>query len=380
MFRGLGDPWRRRSAALLALGLAGLLAGLTFVATGTSSVVDNLIATGYVRTSTGTPVRGARVALYDARPTDTQSVESPLTTATTANDGSYSLALAPTAALDAEAAANGGYNNFYIAATAGTTRPFVAVTRQLVEGAWTNGDGDAVDGSVPSTRDDLQPTGDSAIRSGGAGGPNLYCGWDIRKKRIAGEQAPTVIGETHVVADMTEDFTYGTAADSNIEVATSYDGVNWSINGSFHVGNETGASIKWYVTPEDGHEWQSNFIYRKYKHWDVCGDVWWSVEPRLWTGGGAWPGADRSNLNHRCLSWYASTTQNYGPGQEFTRSSKKFTKFGFAVTVFGVTLGARSGASRYVVAHWTFGTAQQDHLLCGSNAQPSTAKRIFAGA
>jgi hypothetical protein len=369
MFTALGNTWQKRILVVALVGLAGVLAGLTFVARGTTYAGENLVASGYVRDAAGTAVAGARVALYDARPTDDATISAvPLVTTTSASDGSYALPFSPTAALAAEAAANGGYNNFYIAATAGASRYFLGITRGYSSGIWTSGGDVAADDLTPGT-------------SASGTGPNLYCGFEIRKKRIAQEQALTVIGETHVVADMREDFTYGTTADSDIDIAASFDGgSSWSIRGSFHVGNVEGAAIKWYVYPEDGHEWRSNFVYRKYKHWDLCGDVWYSVEPRQWTGGGAWPGADGAYLDHHCASWYASTAQDYGPGSEFTRSSRKLYKFGVAVNVFGVNLGARSGASRYVIAHWKFGTGQLHHWLCGSNNQPSSARRILAGA
>jgi hypothetical protein len=370
------DTWRKRAVVAGLAAMTAVVAALTFVSTGKTVVGLSVVASGFVRDADGLPVKDASVALYDDQPTDDVLDESPIARTTSADDGSYRFVILPKASLTAEAAANGGYNTFYVEATTTDGRGpyFIVISRSYASGQWVNIDGANVDDPSSLTRDDLLPIADLFH------GVGFWC-VEIRKQLVGKDQARTVIAETHTVADMHEDVTYGTTADSDIDIAASYDlGSSWSISGSVHVGNETGAAIKWSVNPEDGHEWTSNFIYRKYVHTDLCGHTWITVEPSKWTGGGAWPGADDSYLDHHCLDWYSSTTQNYGPGQEFTRSSKRLKKFGFAVHVFGVSLGARSGASRYLVEHWKMGTAQQNHFLCGNNAQPASAKRILAGA
>jgi hypothetical protein len=183
MFSARGDARRKRIVAIVLAGVAAAAAGLTFVATGTTFAGENVVASGYVRDAAGNPVAGALIALYDAGPTDSTISELPLATTTSASDGSYHVAFIPTSSLSAEAAANGGYNNFYVVATAGAARYFLGITRVYSSGIWTNGS--------DVTGDDLVP-GTSATGAG----PNLYCGIEIRKKRIGEQQAQTVIGET----------------------------------------------------------------------------------------------------------------------------------------------------------------------------------------
>jgi hypothetical protein len=48
--------------------------------------------------------------------------------------------------------------------------------------------------------------------------------------------------------------------------------------------------------------------------------------------------------------------------------------------VFGASLDARSGFSKWVSAEWTFGRKNPRYWLCGSDDDFVSASRIFAGA
>jgi hypothetical protein len=49
------------------------------------------------------------------------------------------------------------------------------------------------------------------------------------------------------------------------------------------------------------------------------------------------------------------------------------------VSVFGASLSAQSGASKWVTHRWRFGRLFTRYYLCGDTAKPTVSERIFAG-
>lgn len=60
------------------------------------------------------------------------------------------------------------------------------------------------------------------------------------------------------------------------------------------------------------------------------------------------------------------------------RNRENAARWEGAVGVFGASLTARSGYSKYVQGYWYFGPAA-DHVLCGDDGSPREAKHIYAG-
>jgi hypothetical protein len=122
---------------------------------------------------------------------------------------------------------------------------------------------------------------------------------------------------------------------------------------------------------------KSQFQYIKW-HWNCT--VGHAIEADIWVGG--WLNSDDvSSFDHQCKTTYNQyKTAFQGPGT-WNRSNVDYTKFGGAVTAFGVvSLGAQSGMSTNVKIHYNFtqGTSQIRYL-CGNTALISSAKRVFAG-
>jgi hypothetical protein len=188
----------------------------------------------------------------------------------------------------------------------------------------------------------------------------------------------TDIGEWHTAADMNETFTYGSTADSDIDVGVdgNNDGV-WSISGSAHVGNSRSIDIN----PNRGPNWstmvRSQFVYIKW-HWNCA--VGHTIEADRWVAG--WTnGADVSSFDHQCKTTYNQYKTPFQRPGTYKRSSVDYAKFGAAVNAFGfLTLGAQSGMSTNAKIHYNFTQGNtQTRYLCGNNALIDNAKRIFAG-
>ena len=63
----------------------------------------------------------------------------------------------------------------------------------------------------------------------------------------------------------------------------------------------------------------------------------------------------------------------------FGRSSEDFRTYGLAVSVFGASLSAQSGASKWVTQKWRFGRLFSRYYLCGDTGKPTVSERVFAG-
>ena len=187
--------------------------------------------------------------------------------------------------------------------------------------------------------------------------------------------AYTTIGEIHHTADMTGWLSYGydKSADSDIDVAWSAGG--WHLQGSAHVGNSQSASSTWNRGQNYGHREQSEFHYQK---WQWC-DGSYQIKSTKWNSG-ALDGADNSSYDHKCDTTYSAYAVKYAYNTDFDRSSSNYVKFGAAVDVGPISLGAQSGMSTHVRMHIHFGQQQgQIRVICGDNDKPSYSSRVFAG-
>jgi len=365
--------------------------------------------TGYVRDANGTGVLGATVALFRDVDTDSALTQSALTTTTTDASGYYVLRAANAGDVSADTAGNEGWENFAVEATAGNAPYFDVFARHwnAAAGTWESPDAVASQGGVGGSNAstpgmpasdplavDLTPMAAASIAAGD--GPNVSgpCRFALQKTSlVATEIDPTIIGELHVARDATGTFYYGRGgrADSYISIGVSVGG--WHLGGYKHVATANSASISVTNPTEDwAHEITSRFVYGRYRHerWTVdpatgqtftCG-VSYTKEAKLWIGDYA-IGQNLSQFLHQCTTQYTRYASSYGINGTFGRSTRKLRTYqaGAKVDLGTGSLDLRvwSGASSHVGYSYKFGTAYQQHWLCGNDNWPPYSTRIFAG-
>ncbi|HEY3522713.1 MAG TPA: hypothetical protein VGK63_03330, partial [Candidatus Limnocylindrales bacterium] len=105
-------------------------------------------------------------------------------------------------------------------------------------------------------------------------------------------------------------------------------------------------------------------VYRGYDH----------TEAMRWVGGITYDTTSIGYYDNRRTAYW----NLFGGNSTFTRSTNTMAKVQFAVTVFGVNLGAQSGSSVNVTTHYDFGSGRASHYLYGQSAYPSSASVINA--
>jgi hypothetical protein len=191
----------------------------------------------------------------------------------------------------------------------------------------------------------------------------------------------TDIGQLHVSADTpTARFSYGSSADSDIDLGYRNGTAGWTLSGSIHIGNATGTTT---VANKSSYWYRhvlSRFRYGLWKLYADCyeGEVYQNqqhTEAMEWIGGGQDGTTSLSywdNRNHSGYRWL-----DFGPGYEWSRSTNDLSKIAGSVSAFGASLGAQSGASTTVTYYYKFGS-RAHHYLYGLTAYPSTAGVIYA--
>lgn len=369
------------------------------VATGPVIATGRLVVPGGGPVFDGDPAAiSGSVALYLASTDDGGRTEDQLiAAATTEPDGTFVLRSPYTTALAAAAAVNDGQLNLDLVANVNGLEYVEPIIREFVDGTWVAEDGFAAREIVASP---LTPGINPRLIPGSVGGATTgstaLAGGCIRYRfPLDSRRAWTTIGELHTPAD-TElaTFTYGRKAESYISKAFSLDGTVWVLKGSVRVANESGsigsATIS-YSTPEDrwAREIQTEFVYTKYRT-----ELWcpspaavkvsegYEIRATKWVGSSRL-GADLRHLHGRCADDYAQYLAPHAPGFTFTRDENRYGTFTNAASVVvggtSVSLHARSGMSQWVSVSWRFGPKRWSHMLCGTDAFPSEASRIFAG-
>ena len=189
------------------------------------------------------------------------------------------------------------------------------------------------------------------------------------------------VGELHVDYDVSfARFTYGRTADTTFDVGVKSAGSDWSISGSVHIANAKDTSVYANAGGQTNYHWalrtQFRFVHMKLFK-DCLGgpyraftgsEEWDALE---WTGGGMTLANTLTQPARKAVN-----TATYGPHTGWSRAASALTKWSAAVFLFGVTLGAQSGASSNVKIEYSFG-GRSTHYLFGDTALPGTAKRVF---
>ncbi len=379
------------------------------------------------------PVAGATVkvwwipGLQHAQPGDELAIET-IGTARAATDGSYTVEVAPTAAMARAAADNGGWLNFDVGASAPSLGALdtTGVSRRLVNGVWTapqevtsglTAVGSAassatmtVDDELPRTptsrtaKTDLVLTPTAALsgtaRSGKAafGGTAAttdeaettagvaYCSFivDARPKRTVD------VVEFHNASNSNAKWTYGQSADSDIEAGIDYGGDGgWKVGSTRHVSNARSATVyREYNGGDKANNYGTSdfeFIdghYEPYGNGTTCEGSSIPVNTKVknpveWVGG--------VGSNHTAGSEYVGCDQkpqsdhrtSYPAGSGFTRNDSNASEITAAVDIGPIHVGASSGFSTYLDSHWD-SKRGSGIWLCGTNNYPTSAGVIHA--
>ena len=372
---------RHLSAAFVLLSLAALSGAAPGMA---GAAAATTVVSGQLVDGSGHPIGGAWVNLY-AMPT-TDGTVTPVAGATTDANGNYTVQVPDTTALQALAAANGGYVNFETQIDSPSLSLIRDFAMTYANGSWAPGRAQPshMNGRV---RMAAGAAGVAKMRSPAGITPNIGGPDPCLNKTfttIDTRDNYTTVGEVHTAGDSSEVFTYGKSADTDTDVAIGLAAGTgpWSITGSVHLGDssQSGSDVTWRVGALVGHRTDSQFHYVRQKvHYVVseCPADYQTIKATGWDGG-ALGGDDNSNLDHNCNNVGHET--DFGPGTGFHRYQNNMVKFSASVVAFGIELGTQSGWSQYVDSKWTFNGGFSDHYLCGSDGAITVSHRIYAGA
>jgi hypothetical protein len=358
---------------------------------------SQLLVVGWVTDANGEGVAGATVSAYYSSTTETQEQQSPISNATTGVDGYFELFKSVATGDTAAADASGGWVNFDVVATSGSLLTYSGISRSpnISSNTWAGNNIDAAstDAGVASAMSasagqlnlDIDKTnrGRSVSSSESTSTQAAAIGCIVVTTAVNSSDKYTVIGQMHLGKDQRATFTYGRKADSDIGIGYSTNNSTWSINGTRHVGTSKDNAVfqnksTLNSTLMFGKKLTSEFHYVKYKH--QCGiQRWWTIKATRWNTGMLY-GDDTSQFNGHCNDTYFQYQSLYSPGSGYSRFTNNFANYAGAATAFGVSLTAQSGASDYVRSDWTFGTKYPQYYLCGNDAKPPNAHRIYAGA
>jgi hypothetical protein len=300
-----------------------------------------------------------------------------------ANDGRFSITGDLTPDLAELARLNGGYINFVLQAAAGgviqethfsryvgdtpITAQEAGRARRPVE--WRASPEEAAEPvriKLPEAPEPTTTSGDRPISPMQGGCYGLT--------KIGTEIVSTVIGELRAPHDTLEAlFIYGQRADSEIGVAERASHGPWGASGSFHIANSEDTDVRQWANTGEHLLVTTRFMYGRYEYFCPAGR-WEKVVPQEWMG----DVQSQPTVVRGCAGVPEGRLGRYTANSEFNRNKEKAVKWEGAASVFGASLTARSGYSRWVQGHWKFGSAGM-HLLCGDDGPPKRAGHIFAG-
>jgi hypothetical protein len=360
---------------LLVLMLGAVLAASAWVA-------PSAMAAGrldlMIRDTGGRPVAGAAVT-WSLLPTGQELPRGHQTTlgvhaAKADAHGRASVALSLTRRERALVANNGDWANVELAVTDDTGRPvaFQTIARYL----GTRAD-QASQQRLTSAADPLvveAPVQESAVTTQDTGCTNYH--WE----RYSKDWNWTRVGELHSAGDTkVARFTYGRTADSSIDVGYRDSGSGWYLSGSAHIGNTRSSAVS--ISAGSNYAWGmlTQFNYALDFFYADCYQGSHRYQGHQRTYATSWRGSITNSYN---LGQYDNNRNShwnlFGRNAGFDRSSYRFKKWSGAVSVWGASLGARSGASAYVKLHYLFGSAQSAHYLYGNDNTPPYSHRVFA--
>lgn len=334
----------------------------------------------------GVPLAHARVELFPLG--EAVSSGGPIGLATTNGKGQAFLSFVPSAQELALAASNAGNLSFSVVVLNHGGPPDIVNFTKHIGLGMANGRGSSAYTVSPNRSPQTWAAGARLMAAGTVAtqvvqpaGPTETCLYRYQTDGTA-NGLNTKVGELHNARDSTATFTYGTEADSSIEVGYSLTGdSNWTADGTITISNSLSASVsitrnssQWYDT---GYQLLSEFNYQRLYYYNVCVGYspYYLVNATQWDGGmtvGAYVGGNDGNPN-QYTAWFA-------PGTTFTRDQYSAWEYNAAVsTPWGASLTAQSGYSQYVRLHWSFAaSAGYNQALYGNNNYPTKSPIIYA--
>lgn len=191
---------------------------------------------------------------------------------------------------------------------------------------------------------------------------------------IEKQPGDTVIGELRAPLDTeSASFSYGKRSDSEIGVGGRAANGPWTVSGSFHVANAQQGEVSQRALSGEHLLVLSRFMYERYEFTCPSGKRE-RVVPAAWMG----DVRPQPTAVHGCRRAIEEKRGYYGAGGGFSRVKERAVSWDGAVDVYGASLTARSGYSKYVKSNWLFGR-DSIHLLCGDDGPPAEAGHIYAG-
>ncbi|MGH9042548.1 MAG: hypothetical protein ACRDZ3_20220 [Acidimicrobiia bacterium] len=339
-----------------------------------------VLATGQLQDADGDPAAGMVVAY--AWPTnmpmsvgDRVSL-TPVAWTESGPDGRFTLRASESPALQRLASANGGYLNLSLEAGSADRRQPLNISRYLGGGAqfsrglaqeaWPESpEAEAVPVVVRFVEDA------QGFRATSTGTPFHPCfgEYDV----VETKKADTVVGELNTESDTVEArFVYGEGnhADSDISIATKPNGGRWSLAGTHHIANDDETRVFKDAVAMERLRIYSSFDYHLYR--DRCPNPSYRVAPHGWRTG-------LTSVPHLVPDCGGNDhTVFYEPRAGFKRDKNRSATWSGAAEVFGVSLSARSGYSRFVTVGMTFGENRR-HAVCGDDDTPNKSSHVYTG-
>lgn len=258
---------------------------------------------------------------------------------------------------------------------------------QLAEAAWLQADGsqDVVTrpGIATASRDAQRSAfGSPSPASNAVVSSTPNCSYYYWEEDVSSRTwAYTRIGELHAQADYsTARYQYGSNADSNIDVGAKATGQVWTVSGSVHIGESIGAAYgqlasgtnyNWGV--EAPFDYTTAFLYCD----GIGGNHVYQGQMETWsTGYHNGYGLSKQIIISQPTRNPSYTTIIFADGT-WSRFQSKTTKISGAVSLFGFSFGAQTGATTNADWYYAFGHAVNNHYIYGNNAKPETAGRVF---
>jgi hypothetical protein len=355
-----------------------------------------LLASGTLTNATGSPASGVTVSLYLWPSPEVEigdDVDVPRTLvaqSVTDSNGTYQLRSPMTSELQNAADENNGIVNLEVNAQANGLIYLTFLERAFGEPdeATIATGGASLTGASAAWRDtttDLAPipstvvmqTGEAGIYAGAAPPP------PCRRIDTLGNRWFR-IGEVHSWHGLTDRFEYGTHASSHFEIAIKGEDARWHVGGTVGIGHSTDLTTAHSFTVGGTHVSRSaKAAFRVGRYMCLGGHPMrraekWIESIQIQTGVWLYKNMD-GRCNKKPEGWRRQIT--LGPSQIEATWSTQTARAQFwsaAADIGPINVGGRSGWGEYVVSTYAShpGSAQ---WICGSNARPVDARRIFAG-
>ena len=346
-----------------------------------------ILVSGTLVDELGEPVSGGTVTVYQALDTE-DTVEAPqVASATTDASGGFVVRVAADDALAAAAAANDGWVNFEAAFMSGSRVQFRSFSQRLDGARWAPGSPIRV--QLDSMASVLART---AARATVEAEPDLtsrmVCFVARRRSpmpiggRSSGRPTPgrTSRSRGRTARERTRISAWGTrpTASTGRSRAPSTSGPS-APRGSRTRCRTSGRNRP---TSDAGTERSSTTpSTAPVSTAPATSTTTYRIKATRWNGGFDYYD-DVKHLNGHCGDTYRANNVYFEPADglgTFGRSSEDFRTYGLAVSVFGASLSAQSGASTRVTQKWRFGRLFSRYYLCGDTGKPTVSERVFAG-